>query len=125
MVVGILLPVTARMGSAFVPVHDPHRSAAWYTRTFGVEVRSADARSAVLVDQDGRQVTLLGPLSGIRATPGLPWASCSFVVDDAEAFRGRCVEQDLRPGPVEGDPEVCLFLTLQDPDDNVVLVVDR
>lgn len=117
--------MTARIGSAFVPVHDPVRSAAWYADLLGVRVEAADAASAVLADADGRRVTLLSPLSGIRATPGLPWASCSFLVDDVVAFRQRCVEAGLPAGDVEGDPDVCLFATLADPDGNTLLVVDR
>lgn len=79
----------------------------------------------MLVDEDDRYLTLLGPRSGIRAQPGLPWASCSFVVDDVATFADRCRTAGLRTSPVEGDPTVCLFLTLLDPDDNTVLVVDR
>lgn len=114
----------ATLGSAFVPVTDTARSAAWYSDVFGVRAHSVDDFAAVLSDGEGRRVTLLGPASGIRATPGLPWASCSYLVEDVHAFRETC-PADWQPGPVEGDPTVCLFLTLRDPDGNVVLVVDR
>ena len=117
--------MTARLGSAFVPVSDTARSATWYADVFGVRVESIDAQSAVLSDADGRRLTLLSPLSGIQAVPGLSWASCSFLVDDVTDFQERCSGQGRAAEPVGGDPDVCLFFTLRDPDGNAVLVVDR
>lgn len=113
------------LGSAFVPVKDTESAARWYCGVFGLSAVSIEPHAAVLADVDDRRVTLMGPSSGIRAEPGLPWASTSYRVDDIHAFRRRCLEDALTPTDVVGDPLVCEFFSMQDPDGNVVLVVSR
>lgn len=108
------------IGSAFVPVRDPEASAAWYATTLGLEVESSSPFSAVL-RVGGHRVTLMGPASGISAEPGLPWATCSYQVDDLAAARRGFPDASA----VDGDPAVCLFFSARDPDGNVLLVVDR
>ncbi len=108
------------IGSSFVPVHHPPTAAAWYADRFGVDIESSSDATAVL-RVGGHRVTLMGPASGILAGPGLPWATCSFLVEDLEAARSRFEDASA----MGGDPAVCLFFTAHDPDGNVVLVVDR
>lgn len=112
------------IASAFVPVHDPVAAADWYREHLGLTVESASSFSAVLTD-GSRRVTLMGPRSGIAATPGLPWASASYRVDDVARRAAALRERGLEVTDVAGDASVCLFITTRDLDDNVVLVVDR
>jgi hypothetical protein len=70
-------------------------------------------------------LTLLGPASGIRAKPGLPWATCNFAVADLDQARSDLEGQGCEPSAIEGAPEICRFFTLQDPDGNVLPVTDR
>ena len=55
----------------------------------------------------------------------MPFATCSYLVDDLDAARRRLEAAGAAPSPVDGSPEVCLFVTARDPDGNVLLVVDR
>ncbi|MCI2238006.1 VOC family protein [Paenibacillus sp. TRM 82003] len=115
----------ATLASSFLPVNDTAAAAAWYGSRFGLESTDVQEHAAVLRDRDGRQLTLMGPASGIPVRPGLAWAPVSFRVEDVAVFR----EESLRSGapcsPVQGDPGTCLFVTVADPDGNTVLVVDR
>lgn len=115
------------VGTAFLPVRDPEAAAPWYEKAFGLVATDMNQWSAQLRAPGGAStaLTLMGPLSGIRAEPGLPFATCSFVVDDLEDLRGRFDAEGLAPSPVDGSPDMCLFFTVSDPDGNVLLVVDR
>ena len=116
-----------RMGSAFLPVTDQRASARWFAETFGLQVAAVDDWSAQLSlpDVDGTALTLLGPASGIRAEPGLPFATFSMVAAELDELRARLVAVGLDVGEIDGDPEVCRFFTLPDLDGNTLLVVDR
>jgi predicted enzyme related to lactoylglutathione lyase len=119
---------SVRIGTAFVPVRDPAAAAPWYGRALGLAVQSVDEWSAVLRSGDGAggaSLTLLGSASGIRAAPGLPWATCAFTVADLAAARAGLAAEGGEPGPVEGAPEVCRFFTARDPDGNTLLITDR
>jgi catechol 2,3-dioxygenase-like lactoylglutathione lyase family enzyme len=117
---------TTTVGTAFVPVRNPAAAADWYAAALGLEIGDVTAWSAQLHGGDGRTVlTLMGPASGIRADPGLPFATCSYLVDDLDAARDRLAAAGAAPSPVDGSPEVCLFVTARDPDGNTLLVVDR
>lgn len=121
-----MLPST-KVGTAFIPVHDPAASARWYARALGLRAGQVGEWTAQLEDASGRGavLTLMGPRSGIRTEPGLPFATCSFLVADLRATRDRLDAEGLAPSPVQGAEDVCLFFTVQDPDGNVLLVVDR
>lgn len=120
------MPDSTTVGTAFVPVRDPAAAADWYAAALGLGIREVTAWSAQLHGGDDRTVlTLMGPASGIRAEPGLPFATCTYLVDDLEAARGRLEAAGAAPSAVDGSPEVCLFVTARDPDGNVLLVVDR
>lgn len=112
------------IASTFVPVHDPVAAADWYREHLGLAVESASPFSAVLTDGSCR-VTLMGPPSGIAATPGLPWAPVSYRVDDLATTAAALRERGLDVSDVDGDPGVCLFVTTRDLDGTVVLIVDR
>ncbi|NUO61530.1 MAG: VOC family protein [Hamadaea sp.] len=112
-----------KIGSAFLPVHNPAAAATWYHETFGLTVESADTWSAVLADEAGRRLTLLGPASGIQAQPGLPWATHNLVVEDLDSAYARL--QAVVTSGIDGDPAVCRFFTMPDPDGNTLLVCDR
>lgn len=113
------------IGTGFVPVHDPSASAAWYVDAIGLRVRELTEWSAVL-DADGdTTLTLMGPASGIRAAPGLAWATHNIVVADLGAARARLAQAGGEPGQIEGDQAVCRFFTAHDPDGNVLLICDR
>lgn len=115
-----------RLGSAFVPVSDTERSARWYEETFGFRRRVVNEYSAWLdAPGGGTSLTLLGPASGIAAQPGLDWATCNLVVDDLDRVHRALSDASAAPTTMEGDPEICLFFTVRDPDGNQVLVVDR
>ena len=47
------------------------------------------------------------------------------MVDDLEDLHDRLDAEGLAPSPVNGSPEMCLFFTVNDPDGNLLLVVDR
>src|SRR6478672_8724421 len=115
------------VGTAFLPVRDPGAAAPWYAKALGlvatdVNQWSAQPRSP---GSGSTALTLMGPLSGIKAEPGLPFATCNFLADDLEDLRGRLDAEGLVPSPVDGSPEMCLFFTVDDPDGNLLLVVDR
>ena len=117
--------MTTSIAGAFIPVVDPASAASWYATHLALEVVDVTEWSAVLSGRDGARLTLMGPSSGIAAQPGLEWASCSFRVADLGLQRDRLAGGGLEVGPVEGDPEVCLFFTTRDPDGNILLVTDR
>ncbi|MBW9095528.1 VOC family protein [Microbacterium jejuense] len=110
--------------TAFIPVRDPLDSARWYADAFGLDVVEATEFSSVLAGSAG-QVTLMGPVSGIQAEPGLPWATCSFGVGDVASARERFAELGAAPSEVMGDPARVVFFTATDPDGNTLLVTDR
>lgn len=112
------------LASAFVPVQHPPTAAGWYAEAFGATVEEATEHAAVLRLGTGL-LTLMGPASGIRATPGLPWSPVSFRADDLEAARARLAATGAGVSTVQGSADRCLFLTVDDPDGNVLLVVDR
>jgi len=114
----------AAITTAFIPVRDPLESARWYAEAFGLEVVEATEFSSVLAGSQG-QVTLMGPVSGIQAEPGLPWATCSFGVADVASARERFAELGASPSEVLGDPARVVFFTATDPDGNTLLVTDR
>lgn len=116
----------AKINSAFVPVSDPKRSASWYSQVLGFTIASVNQWSAVLAaDQGGAILTLLGPDSGIKATPGLPWATHSLLVADLDGVHAGLVASGHEPSEITGDAQVCRWFTLTDPDGNILLVVDR
>jgi predicted enzyme related to lactoylglutathione lyase len=121
------VPHRPTVGTAFVPVRDPAAAADWYAVVLGLGIGEVTAWSAHLHGRcDHRTVvTLMGPASGIRAEPGLPFATCSYVVDDLDSVRERLAAAGASPSAVAGSPDVCLFVTARDPDGNVLLVVDR
>lgn len=121
---GIGTRTGTRIGTAFVPVSDPAAAAEWYAGAFGLTVDDVSPHAAQLTSAHGR-LTLMGPRSGIAAQPGLPWAPCSFNVADLAATRTELSARGAQVSAIDGDPAVCLFFTTQDPDSNVVLVVDR
>jgi predicted enzyme related to lactoylglutathione lyase len=114
-----------KIGSAFLPVKDPAAASAWFNHAFDLKEYSLNAWAAVLVDTEGNRLTLLGPASGIQAQPGLPWATHNLVVDNLEATHARMLSQGRAVTLVTGDPEVCRFFSMRDPDGNVLLVCDR
>jgi catechol 2,3-dioxygenase-like lactoylglutathione lyase family enzyme len=111
--------------TAFIPVRDPQSAAAWYSRVLGLEIADAGSFSAVLTGGAGTSVTLMGPDSGIAATPGLAWATCNFRVDGLTAKHGELAGRGVPVGPIEGAEEVCLFFIATDPDGNKLLLTDR
>ncbi|MGN6636296.1 MAG: VOC family protein [Oryzihumus sp.] len=115
------------VGTAFLPVHDPEAAAPWYAKVLGLVATDVNQWSAQLRSPGAGStaLTLMGPLSGIKAEPGLPFATCNFVVDDLEDLHDRLDAEGLAPSPVNGWPEMCLFFTVNDPDGNLLLVVDR
>jgi catechol 2,3-dioxygenase-like lactoylglutathione lyase family enzyme len=117
--------MTARLGSAFVPVSDAAAAADWYAELFGLRVVSVDLDAAVVRDDTGRQVALLSPSSGISAKPGLNWAPCSYIVADLDGFHANSERGGLAPTAIDGDASICRFFTLRDPDGNTILIVDR
>lgn len=117
-----------RVASAFIPVADPEAAARWYSGTFGFHTHSVESWSAVLratEEEDATVLTLMGPASGIRSSPGLPWAACSLLVGDLGATHARLLDDGHEPSAIDGSAETCLFFTVRDPDRNVLLVVDR
>lgn len=117
--------VLPSIASAFLPVRDPSGAAAWYAEHLGFAVREQSSHAAVLDAANGQALTLLGPASGIRAAPGLEWASFSVLVDDLDGARAVLAGAGAEPTSVQGDPETCLFVVARDPDGNTLLVVDR
>src|SRR5215475_5056038 len=113
-----------RIGTAFLPVSSPRDASDWYRLTFGLSVEAVDDWSAVMVGADGHRLTLLGPASGIKTAPGLPWATHNLVVDDLDATHARLGDEGTT-GELMGDPRVCRFFTMVDPDSNTLLVCDR
>ncbi|BCW79935.1 MULTISPECIES: VOC family protein [Micrococcaceae] len=118
------MPGTA-ISTAFIPVRNPESAAGWYSRTLGLTIAEANTFSAVLNGEGKASVTLMGPDSGIKAEPGLAWATCNFLVDDLEGTRARLAEDGVPVGPVGGSPDVCRFFTAEDPDGNTLLLTDR
>lgn len=51
----------------------------------------------------------MGPASRIRATPGLPWATCSSRVEDVDPTRERLTGLGLVVSAVDGVRAVCRF----------------
>lgn len=119
-----MTPPPTAITTAFIPVHDPRASAHWYADALGVHIMEETDFSSVLAGSHG-QVTLMGPKSGIRVTPGLPWATCNFRVDDLVLVHERLARLGAHPGDVQGDLDRCLFFTATDPDGNTLLVTDR
>ncbi len=119
-----MTPPPTAITTAFIPVHDPRASALWYAEVLGLGVVEATDVSSVLAGSRG-QVTLMGPQSGIRVEPGLPWATCNFRVDDLASVHERLARLGARPSDELGDPDRCLFFTATDPDGNTILVTDR
>lgn len=111
--------------TAFIPVRNPESAAGWYSRALGLTIAGANTFSAVLSGGGTASVTLMGPDSGIKAEPGLAWATCNFLVDDLAGTRARLAENGVPVGPVGGSPDVCLFFTAEDPDGNTLLLTDR
>jgi predicted enzyme related to lactoylglutathione lyase len=109
----------------FLPVRDPATAAAWFLHAFDLKEDSINAWAAVLVDTEGNRLTLLGPASGVQAEPGLPWATHNLVVDDLDATHARMLVEGREVTRVNGDPEICRFFSMRDPDGNVLLVCDR
>jgi catechol 2,3-dioxygenase-like lactoylglutathione lyase family enzyme len=118
------MPGTA-VTTAFIPVRDPRQAAAWYSSVLDLRVGEANSFSAVLYGDGTASLTLMGPDSGIRAEPGLEWATCNFRVPDIALKQAQLREQGVPVGPVQGSPDVCLFFTAQDPDGNTLLLTDR
>ncbi|MEV4262456.1 VOC family protein [Kribbella sp. NPDC049584] len=119
---------SVRITTAFIPVADPEASASWYSRVLDFRIQSVDAWSAILrtgQGDDSTALTLLGPASGIQVKPGLDWATCNFAVRDIIQARSDLEGHGCSPSAIEGAPEICLFFTVQDPDDNTLLVTDR
>jgi catechol 2,3-dioxygenase-like lactoylglutathione lyase family enzyme len=115
-----------RITTAFIPVADLEASARWYGRVLGFRVHAIDEWSAVLASRDGpTSLTLLGPSSGIRVKPGLRWATCNFAVPDIDQARSDLQGHGCEPTAIQGSPDICLFFTIQDPDDNTLLITDR
>lgn len=112
------------LGSAFLPVTHPPAAAAWYAATLGLAIEESSDHAAVLRAGTGR-LTLMGPASGIRAAPGLPWAPVSFLAADLTTVSVRLTEAGASVSDVQGSADRCLFVTAEDPDGNVLLVVDR
>jgi catechol 2,3-dioxygenase-like lactoylglutathione lyase family enzyme len=121
---GAMTPPPTAITTAFIPVRDPRSSAQWYADAFGLAIIEATDFSSVLAGSHG-QVTLMGPESGIRVEPGLPWATCGFRVDDLGSVHERLARLGAHPGDELGDPDRCLFFTATDPDGNTILVTDR
>lgn len=115
-----------QLGSVFLPVRDPQAAADWYADVFGLKVASSEAHAAVLeTAAPVLRVTLMGPASGIAATPGLPWAPFNLLVDDLERMRERLAEAGSDVGTIKGDERTCFWFTATDPDGNTLLVCDR
>lgn len=116
----------AKINGAFVPVSDPKRSAEWYSEVFGLSVAGLNPWSAVLAGEDGGAVlTVLGPESGIQATPGLPWATHSLLITELDDLHADLTAKHHEPSEITGDPQICRWFSVSDPDGNAVLVVDR
>ncbi len=118
---------STKVGTAFIPVSDPQASARWYERALGLRTKDANAWAAQLEGavEGATAVTLMGPQSGIRTEPGLPFATCNFLVDDLAGTQSRLVDEGHAPSAVDGADDVCLFFTVNDPDGNLLLIVDR
>jgi hypothetical protein len=114
-----------KIGTAFLPVNDTATASAWFQKAFDLAQVSADEWAAVLVDDAGTKLTLLGPTSGVQARPGLPWATHNLVVEDVFASHTQMLDQGYAVTNVAGDPGVCLFYSMRDPDGNVLLICDR
>ncbi|MDJ0455739.1 VOC family protein [Arthrobacter sp. NQ7] len=111
--------------TAFIPVRNPQAAAAWYSRVLGLSIAEAGSFSAVLTGGGTASVTLMGPDSGIQASPGLRWATCNFRVVDLAGTHARLEDSGVPVGSIAGAPDVCLFFTTQDPDGNTLLLTDR
>jgi len=116
---------SARVRSAFLPVTDVAAAARWYHQVVGLPLRQVDEWAAQLGDESGTALTLMGPASGIPVAPGLPFAAVSILLDQLDATRDAWIAEGHAPSAVEGDPDVCRFFTMKDPDGNVLLFVDR
>ena len=113
------------VSNAFIPVSDPGRAAKWYSEHLMLRTVTVSEWSAVLTGDGGATVTLMGPLSGIAAEPGLAWATCGFLVEDLTGMRDSLLRNGHGVSVVEGDPNTCLFFTVRDLDGNVLLLTDR
>jgi hypothetical protein len=113
------------IGTAFLPVSDTATASAWFQKSFELTELSSDEWASVLVDDAGTKLTLLGPTSGVQAKPGLPWATHNLVVSNLFATHTQMLDQGYAVTNVAGDPAVCLFFSMRDPDGNVLLICDR
>ena len=114
-----------RIGTAFIPVSDLESAAKWYCQTFGFELHAVEPWGIDLRAGGSALLTLMGPASGTKATPGLAWATCNFAVGDIDRARAELQELDCEPSPIEGSLEVGRYFTVQDLDHNTLLVTDR
>lgn len=115
-----------QIGSAFLPVSAPASAARWYSETFGFSVVSVENHAAVLeTPEPARKLTLLGPKSGISAAPGLSWAPFNLLAEDLGDLRERLEAASIPVGSVNGDDQSCFWFTTEDPDGNILLIVDR
>jgi catechol-2,3-dioxygenase len=115
-----------QIGSAFLPVNDPTAAAEWYSTVFGLSVTSSEEHAAVLESAAPvARLTLMGPKSGIAATPGLGWAPFNLIVEDLQAMRKLLADAGIDAGAVNGDDQTCFWFTAADLDGNTLLIVDR
>jgi catechol 2,3-dioxygenase-like lactoylglutathione lyase family enzyme len=105
-------------------VADAAAAARWYGDAFGLHAVEVSPWAANLEAAGGTTLTLMGPASGMTS-PGLGFATHNLVVGDLTATHERFTTEERCPGAIEGDPAVCRYFTLHDPDGNVVLVCDR
>ena len=117
--------MSPRLGTAFVPVSDPPAAARWYAAALDLRPLEVGSAAATLAAAGDALLTLLGPESGIATEPGLPWATCGWVVEDLAAKHAELGAAGTSPSVIEGDASVCLFFTVRDLDGNVVLITDR
>lgn len=120
-----MVRTVTKIGTAFLPVRDPAAASDWYHRVFDLKPEATDTWAAVLLDDSGTRLTLLGPASGIQAAPGLAWATHNLVVSDVDDLQARLSIEGYAVTNVTGDPDVCRFFSMRDPDGNVLLVCDR
>ena len=114
-----------KIGTVFLPVRDPAAASVWFQKSFDLTEYAVDDWAAVLVDSAGIKLTLLGPTSGVPATPGLPWATHNLVVEDVFATHARMADEGYAVTNVTGDPAICSYFSMRDPDGNVLLICDR
>ena len=84
--------------TAFIPVHNPASAALWYSETLDLEILTTNSSSAVLGPTSGTtSITLLGPESGIKVTPGLKWATCNFLVENLHEKHSALQRLEIKP----------------------------